>query len=155
MKQWFAGLSQREQWVLGLGAFVVAASIVYGLLWAPLSQGVVAQASANRSTADDLAWMKTAAAVVRSRKAAPGDGGSKTLTGLIDSTLPAYKLTMQRFQPVGDSAAQLWLEDAPIDQVMAWLSDAEISHGLRLVNVALTPSDKPGYVQARVRLEQG
>ena len=154
MKAWFSHVERRQQWLLGIGATVLVLIMLYLALWAPLLTGVRTLTSANDKTAEELAWMYSAATTVNARKATPAGSAGQSLSGLVDSSLPQYQLVMQRFQPVGNNAAQLWLEDAPIGQVLAWLSHMEVTFGLRLANVSLTPSDKPGIVQTRVRIDQ-
>lgn len=154
MKAWFGGLSRREQWVFGLGGAAIVLVILYSVLWAPLAAGVEKLSADNEKAAEELAWMYSAAATVNARKAMPAGSAEQSLSSLVDSSLPHYQLAMQRFQPIGSNAAQLWLEDAPVGQVLAWLSHLEVNFGMRLASVALTPSDKPGIVQIRVRIDQ-
>jgi type II secretory pathway component PulM len=73
---------------------------------------------------------------------------------VVDSSLPQHKLVMKRYQPIGEQGAQVWLEDASLPEVIAWLSALEAGSGMRLDNVSIVSSDKQGYVKTRVRLER-
>ena len=153
MKVWFQKLSQREQLMVLAGAAATGLLILYALAWAPLKDAVSAYESGNEEARETLEWMRQA--VVDVNQSSAGDGAAnqaQSISALVDTTLPDYSLVMQRYQPTGEDSAQLWLEEAPVSQVIAWLTAMERDYGMRLINVAITSADKQGFVKTRVRV---
>ena len=102
---------------------------------------------------ESLDWMQQAVADIKNAGAGGGVADQAlSISALVDTTLPNYSLVMQRYQPTGDDSAQLWLEDAPVSQVIAWLVAIERDYGMRLITVAITSADKQGFVKTRVRM---
>lgn len=153
MKQWFKKLTRREQLIVALVVTLLSVLLVYAMAWAPLRSAVDRYESANEKAQESLEWMRSATADIQrgnagASQAAPG----QSISSLVDSTLPDYKLVMQRYQPTGDDSAQVWLEDAALPQVIAWVVAMERDFGMRMVNVSIAASDKKGVVKTRVRL---
>lgn len=153
LKQRFRQLSRREQIIVFFLSLLLGWLVFYSVAWAPLSDGISVYESSNEKSLETLEWMRQATANMQtSRGAAPQAQANQSISALIDSTLPEYKLVMQRYQPTGDRQAQLWLEDAALPQIIAWLAAMERDYGMRLVNVSIASSDKKGMVKTRVRL---
>lgn len=153
MKQWFQKLSRREQFVVLILAVLVASLTLYSLAWAPLKNGIARYESANEDALETLEWMRQAAAdIQRGQSAVSGAAAPQSISALVDTTLPKYKLVMQRYQPTGSDSAQLWLDDAALPEVIAWLVALERDFGMRLVSVSIASSNKEGFVKTRVRM---
>ena len=153
MKQWFQKLSRREQFIVLILAALLASMMLYSLAWAPLKNGVARYDSANDNAEETLQWMRNAAADIKGgQSSATGAVAPQSISALVDTTLPKYKLVMQRYQPTGNDSAQLWLDDAALPEVIAWLVALERDFGMRLVNVSIASSDKQGLVKTRVRM---
>lgn len=153
MNQWFRKLSQREQLMVATVAVLTGLLLLYGITWAPLKRAIDGYEAGNADARETLDWMQQA--VVDIKSASAGGGAvdqALSISTLVDTTLPSYSLVMQRYQPTGDDSAQLWLEDAPVSQVIAWLAAIERDYGMRLITVAITSADKQGFVKARVRM---
>ena len=155
MKQWFDRLSRRDQLLLGPLALLLAAVLLYALIWSPLNSALARYETANAASVDDLVWMRKAADDLRQR----GSGLSalqqgQSLSALVDASLSKHKLVLKQFQPVGESAVQLLLEEAPMAQVIAWLAGMEREAGMRLDNVAIVAAEKQGHVKVRVRMSR-
>ena len=155
MKQWFEALSRRDQLLLVPLGFAMVFALFYGIIWAPASGAVSRYEASNAAARDTLDWMRQAAAdIAHSRSSAASKQAGQSLSTTIDSSLPKYKLTMQRFQPVGETTAQIWLEEAPMSQVIAWLASLEQNSAMHLDNVSMVAADKQGRVKVRVHLSK-
>jgi general secretion pathway protein M len=158
MKSWFQQQTRREQLMVLIAAGLVAWLLIYAVAWAPLTNSIQRNRVANIETRETLGWMRQA--VVDIKQAGTGAGPNNTadapqsISSLVDTTLPNFQLVMQRYQPTGDDSAQLWLEDAPLAQVVAWLAAMERDFNMRLINVSIASSDKQGVVKTRVRMAQ-
>jgi general secretion pathway protein M len=155
MKQWFSKLSQREQLMVLAAVVVTSLLLLYSITWAPLKRAIDGYEADNADARETLDWMQQAVVDIHGANTG-GRAVDQTLSisALVDTTLPNYSLVMQRYQPTGDDSAQLWLEDAPVSQVIAWLAAIERDYGMRLITVAITSADKQGFVKTRVRMGQ-
>ena len=153
MKQWFGKLSPREQLMVAAAVLLFGLLLLYGIAWAPLKRAIDVYEADNADARESLDWMQQAVADIKNAGASGGAADQAlSISALVDTTLPNYSLVMQRYQPTGDDSAQLWLEDAPVSQVIAWLVAIERDYGMRLITVAITSADKQGFVKTRVRM---
>ena len=156
MKEWYENLSRRDQLLLWPLVGVLLLALLYGMVWSPVADATRRLAATNDTSFETLSWMREAVATIsQSSGVSSGAGAGQSMSTLIDRTLPQHSLVMKRFQPFGDNGAQVSLEDAALTNVVAWLSALEVGSGMRLLNVSIVSSDKPGFVKTRLRLERG
>ena len=62
------------------------------------------------------------------------------------------RLTLQRFEPSGENAIRLWLEDVPFASVAAWLEQLRNDHGVVIDQAAMDRDEQPGTVSVRLTL---
>ena len=61
-------------------------------------------------------------------------------------------LTLQRFEPSGDSAIRVWMENVAYAEVAAWLERLNTEHGVVIDQAAMDRKDSPGVVSVRLTL---
>ena len=160
MKDWFANLEQREQWIVGVGGIVVAIIVLWGFIWTPLDKG-------HRNLEANVADWQRALTEIRGI-AAQGSQTGSTLQGpsidtnqtpviIVDQTLRERGLTnaVQRQQPT-PNGINVVFEDVPFDQLVVWLGDLYVNYGLAVQNGSLTLASRsePGLINARLTLER-
>lgn len=155
MKQWWAGLAQRERWLLG-GALALSLLLcAYVLLWEPWwAQYQRLQQAVHKQRAD-LAWMRQA--VVALPSAAPKvQHDQRSLLARVDASMRAAGLTsaVKSTQPQGKHQLSVRLEAVAFEQLLTWLSQLEAQHALRLTQVSVERSADPGRVNAHLVLEE-
>lgn len=156
MRQWYESLSRRDQMLLPPLVLLTVLALMYMLVWKPISTASQRLELSNQKSGEALDWMSEAVSELTnlSGDRASTKGGA-SISALVDATLPAYELVMKRYQPTSDQGAQVWLEDAALPQVIAWLAALERERGMRLRTVSIVASATQGYVKTRVRLEPG
>jgi general secretion pathway protein M len=107
-----------------------------------------------QSDVRNLQWLGTAAEQIQLQRRTGIRGNGESLSTLVDASLPQYQLTMQRFQPSGKDKAQLWFENIPYQQLVAWLYYVESEKGVKIDAVSMNNEDASGRVSARVRLQR-
>lgn len=156
MRQWYEGLSRRDQMLLLPTVLLVVLALIYMLVWKPIALAGQRLELSNQKSTKALGWMSEAVSELKSRRGGKvASTGGASISALVDATLPAYKLVMKRYQPTSDQGARVWLEDAALPQVIAWLAALERERGMRLRTVSIVASATQGYVKTRVRLEPG
>ena len=155
MKEWFAGLDQREQLsVVALG-FVLGLYLIYMLAWAPLSERRGQLAQQNEGVAQSLQRVDAMVSEIMSLR--EGGGASTTqrnLTSLINQSTGRHGLQVSRLQPNSRGDIQVRLENAVFDDLLAWLDEIENREGLLVTEVAITRAGTTGRVNVTIRIAQ-
>lgn len=156
MKQWFSGLTQREQLSLLIMGLAVALYLVFVLLMAPLSQARDRMALQNLGVAESLQRVDVLVSqILYLREAGDGSTSSRNLTSLVNRSTSNYQLQVNRLQPNSRGELQVRLENAAFDDLIAWLYQVEYKEGLRVLETSITQAGSAGRVNATIRLSQG
>lgn len=146
-------LAPREQRLLLLAAAVLALLLGYGLLWSPWQAARERLRADNARLRADLAWLQQLAPQVqalRARQPAAGAQAGGPLPVRLDASVRAAGLGehLSRLEPAADGSVKLWLNDAPLDGVLAWLAELA-AQGVLVEALGLGPGAGPGLVNAR------
>jgi general secretion pathway protein M len=71
---------------------------------------------------------------------------------LVTRTAGESGLTLQRFEPSGDDAIRVWLEQVPFGQVASWLEMLNTDNGVEIEQASMDRQDEPGLVSVRLTL---
>ncbi|GIX22740.1 MAG: hypothetical protein KatS3mg121_1523 [Gammaproteobacteria bacterium] len=151
-------LAPRERLYLGLGAVLSAVLLFYALLWLPLERNIARLEDVTARQVEDLQWMREAAARIRAleQRGAGRLPAGGSLLALVDQRLIAagLKSALARMEPDGPDAVKLWLNGAAFDRLVLLLGELEQNHGIRVASLAVTATDTPGLVDARLTLRK-
>lgn len=147
-------LAPREQRLLLLAAAVLALLLGYGLLWSPWQAARERLRADNARLRADLAWLQQLAPQVqalRARQPAATAQAGGPLPVRLDASVRTAGLGehLSRLEPAADGSVKLWLNDAPLDGVLAWLAELD-AQGVAVQSLSLGPGAGPGLVNARV-----
>lgn len=155
LRQWWQGLAQREQQLVGSCAVFVVIGILYWGIWTPIAD---AQENAERNykaQQSTLNYVKQTANKIAGLK----QSGSKpkargSLSSIVNTTAGRYDLEITRMQPQGNNI-QLWMDEVPFDSLLDYLYELVDKNGLTLESVDLAESDRVGFVKVRrIQLSQ-
>ncbi|MDX1634560.1 MAG: type II secretion system protein M [Marinobacter sp.] len=153
-------LPRRDQQGLQVIAVALLLGLLYFMVWRPAADFHDASVADHDRARDLVAWMQQNRAEIRQLAAnqAAGQGGgqiadSRALMSTVTSSAREAGLQLQRFEPSGDNAIRVWMEDVPFNQLAAWLERLTANHGIVIDQAALDRSDQPGRVSARFTLE--
>lgn len=156
MKQWFTGLTQREQLSLLIMGLAVALYLAFVIFIAPLSQARDRMVVQNRGVAESLQRVEVLVSqILHLRETGNGSSTNLNLTSLVNRSTSSYQLQVNRLQPNSRGELQVRLENAVFDDLIAWLYQVEYKEGLRVLETSITPAGTVGRVNATVRLAQG
>ncbi len=160
MKDWFANLEQREQWIVGGGGVVVLVIVLWAFVWLPLDRGH------QRVQSGVEVWQRALSDIrgIAARDSQPGGATQARPTNtnqspvvIVDQTLRERNLNnaVQRRQPV-PNGIRVEFDDVPFDQLVVWLGDIYSSYGMAVQNgsMALTSLNEPGRIDATLTLER-
>ena len=156
MKDWFDELERREQWIVIAGVTTVLLYVLYLSVLAPINDKVSTLQLRNKGAAETLQWIQQGAQEVKTlRGASRGPGGGVSLSKLVDQSAAKFGIRVSRFQPSGKKEAQVWLEKADFNRIIAWLDQMENGYGIGVSNVSMNSANNPGTVNVRVRFRKG
>ena len=155
MKEWYAGLNQREQLSLLIMSGALVLYLLYMFLWSPLIEKRERLEVQNQGIAGSLQRVDAMASeVVRLREGGSQTGARRNLTSLINGSTGRHKLQVNRLQPNSRGEIQVRMESASFDDLLAWLHEMEYVEGLLVREVSITQAGAVGRVNATVRIAQ-
>jgi general secretion pathway protein M len=156
LKAWYAGLEQREQRAVALGA-VILGLIVLGLgVLLPLQSAVSRALKGNETRREDLAWMRANAPEIRARGGElPPDTGEAPVV-LVDRVGREVGLgsSLRGTQPNTSGGVHVQLEAAPFDTLVTWLDTLDRHYGLAIESITVDRTPSPGLVNASISFSQ-
>jgi len=154
---WFNGLERRERLLVGVAAGLTIVAV--------LVIGIARPLSASRTRADIELQEKRAVLAdierVASRfgpnaaaRSATSRNSDESLVVLIDRTSRSSGLGafLKRNEPEGKTAIRLRFENAPFDDLAAWLIDISNTHGVVVTAATTDAAGDPGRVNANLQL---
>lgn len=156
LREWFDKLAERERWLVLAAAAFAAFALVYALGLQPLyaARGrAAAEVEARRSLLNDIEQVAGRFGP-QGISTGPVPANGESLVVVIDRStrergLGAY---LKRNQPEGANGVRLRLENAPFDDLTAWLADVQARYGLTAVSASFDPSGEPGRVNSNLVL---
>ena len=160
MRDWFYGLEDRERLFVGIGAFIVALALIYGLVWAPLDK-------MHRETQASVSnWQRSLAELQPLKGMASQSGGTVAQARgtqqapiiIVDQTLRSRGLERyrKRSQPTSSNGIRVEFEDVAFDDLVLWLGDLSEQHRMTVQAGSLASGNRsgPGRINAALTLER-
>lgn len=155
MKNWFLGLTQREQLSVLVLGIALALFAFYTLVWAPLNDRRDALAEQNAAIAQSLTRVDAMVSeLLALRDSGARPSARRNLTSVINESTRRLQIPVSRLQPNSRGEIQVRLENAAFDDVLGWLYEIEFGEGLLVREVSITETGTVGRVNASVRVAQ-
>ena len=141
--------------MLLVGTAAVALYVVFVWILAPMSESIDNLQRQNQAAALTLAEVRQLADEyqrLQGKTTAVKQTGS--LTQVVDVTVKNNQLKMSRFQPSSSGDAQVRFENAPFNNVVAWLNELEVENSVLIKDISVTPGTASGLVNVSVRLNK-
>lgn len=154
--RWYAAQSPRDQRVVLLLAGFVAAVLLWLLVWVPVRDALASAERRHAAALADHRWI--VANADQARRAAAlrgGSGGARSGQALLSTVANSARsagLTLNRFQPEGNDALAVSLDDVRFEDLLPWLETLGSKEGIRVRQATVDGRDEPGHVRARLVL---
>jgi general secretion pathway protein M len=154
LRAWYAGLQQREQRVVAIGAAALAVLILVLGILVPLQSAVSNVVKSNETKRADLKWMQANAPEIRAAGQVPPDTGEAPVV-LVDRVAREAGLAsaLRGTQPNG-TGVRVQLEAAPFDTLVTWLATLDERYGLAIETITVDRGAQPGVVNASITFTQ-
>jgi general secretion pathway protein M len=155
LRDWYAGLQQREQRMVAIGGVTMAILILVLGILTPLQSAVSSGVKRNETKREDLAWMQVNAQEIRAAgNQVAGDTGEAPVV-LVDRVGREAGLAsaLRGTQPNG-TGVRVQLEAAPFDTLVTWLATLDERYGLAIESITVDRAPRPGVVNASITFTQ-
>lgn len=155
LQEWFRGLAPRERAIVSAGTVIVAITLLYLLVWEPLSK---AQSRYAQELVSAHALAQKLEILAANARNAQGSGGSvgvgTSLLSAVDQASKSGTLTkpLSRIQPEGDTEVKVWIDGTSFDSLLRWIGELESRYGIRAQAVDIEKDATPGQVNAHLSL---
>lgn len=145
--RWWYGLAAREQKLLLLAGPLLLLGMFYWGLWQPLHQAKQRNAHLLQQLQHQLIALQQARPILSQAATAPERTGG-SLAQIVSNSARSFNIRVSRMQPQNEQL-QLVLEDLAFEQLLPWLHQLQYQNGVRLVNLDVAATDRPGIVRVR------
>ena len=158
IKEWLAGLEQKERLLVFGAAGLLGVILLYAIFVRPLHTKYNKLATSVEEQHETLQWMQQSASRVQQLKGASpaaGNGlGGRSLLSVTDSAARAAKLgsALKKVEPEGRDGVRVWFESATFDSVVGWLDVMGSRYGADVETITLERTKQAGRVNIRVTL---
>ncbi|MDZ7825883.1 MAG: type II secretion system protein M [Gammaproteobacteria bacterium] len=154
--RWYREQSPRDQWMLVLLAGFLLLVSVWLLVRVPVERDLAQAERSYQAARGDHLWIlehqdEAARAAGHSGRSGEPQTGQALLSTVAGSARRSG-LTLNRFQPEGDDALAVSLDEVAFGEMLRWLETLEAEEGIRVRQASLSAADRPGHVRARLVL---
>ena len=149
MKNWFGGLSRREQYAVLAGAAASVTLVVFAA-WMPVERRVSHLEDSVRTKQADLLWLRSVAPQLGALHNVASNTGGPSLVVLVDGVARETGIARSAAgsQPGDDGTLSVRLEQVPFDSLVNWAGELVQHHGVRVVSANIDGGATVGSVSA-------
>lgn len=159
MKDWFAGLEQRERLTLIAGAVILVIALLWVLLIHPLYVSGGKRAERIEALRMDLQRAQQISAEIKSMArqnpalAAAADR-DQSLMIVLERSARDSGLQVSQSRPMDASTVRVRFEQAPFDTLVSWMGMLATRYGIQVDIASLDKLDTPGMVDSQLTLKR-
>ena len=151
--QWYVTKSPTDRLIIKILAALIAATIIYTVVWKPLSDYNQDQQARYVTELALSEWIVlNQEALTRSARQPVRGNSAPALIPSITNAANQNQLKLDRLQPDSDGGVSISLQEQQFDQVLKWLSLLETRQGLSVERLSIDRSDKSSRVSGQVKL---
>ena len=151
--QWYVTKSPTDRLIIKILAALIAATIIYTVVWKPLSDYSQDQQARYVTELALSEWIVLNQEALRQSARQPVRGNSApALIPSITNAANQNQLKLDRLQPGSDGGVSISLQEQQFDQVLKWLSLLETRQGLSVERLSIDRGDKSSRVSGQVKL---
>ena len=160
MKEWFNSLQTRERNLVLGAALILAALIIYLLLWEPTAKKVAGLKNAVNTQQTQLAWMQQASQEVKALQKGPlplsTSNQGLSLINAVENSAKKTGLseTITRTEPQGSDKITVELRGTEFDRLVNWIGVLTNQYSAQVTQFNASRTDAKGRVDARFILSR-
>ena len=151
--QWYVTKSPTDRLIIKILAALIAATIIYTVVWKPLSDYSQNQQARYVTELALSEWIVlNQEALTRSARQPTRGNSAPALIPSITNAANQNQLKLDRLQPDSDGGVSISLQEQQFAQVLKWLSLLENRQGLSVERLSIDRGDKSSKVSGQVKL---
>ena len=151
--RWYKAKEPSEQKILAIVAFIVVFSLLWLLLWKPITDWRDIADNRFETAQATLSWMQANEQRARaSADVASPTGADRSLVPLLTRAAQSLGLKLSRLQPRSDGGVTVSIEGQTFDNVLAWIAGLQDNNAVVVSKVSINHKDVPGLVDAQLDL---
>jgi general secretion pathway protein M len=156
VKEWLDKLEPRERAVLLFGAVAAIAIVFFAFVWRPLTEGTSTLHSSIESKERVLTYLYRAEGLLTGDNDDRPAPAARSLVVLIDQTAQASGLggAVTRTRPDGATRINISFENAPFDNLLAWLISLQQNEGVYVEGASINDTRERGRVSGQLLLSR-
>lgn len=156
MREWWDERESREQLILIIAAVIGGALLYFLLIWEPLYKSLDEKSAELNDVRQLASWLTEIRPEVHrsgAQKAAPSS--NRSMLSVVDGAARQAKLSpkVKRMQPDGDDTVRVWIEEAPLNDVLRWIDTLHKRHGITTSNLNMDRGKQSGTTTMRLTLK--
>ncbi len=153
--RWYYGRERSEQLIIAAVASLVVVSVLWMVLWKPISDWRALEANRHQNAQQLLDWMRKneQAAKQAARSGNQANQAGRALIPVITRAADAHDLKLNRLQPESNGVISVVLQQQSFNQIIRWVAQLNENNGVSIERATFDSEDAPGYVNAQLRLE--
>jgi general secretion pathway protein M len=158
MREWWEQLAPRERLMVAVCTAFIVCALIWSLAIQPVYTGAAALEEKVASKQARLANLQELASKLTPQtgnQPAQMQGTNESIVVVIDRTTRSRTIAnyLKRNQPEGDASVRLRFEDAPFDELIAWLAELKQVYGMVTVTANFDEAG-PGRVNCSLVLSR-
>ncbi len=158
MRDWWEQREPREQLILAVAGLVLAGLLYFLLVWEPLYKSLHQQRAEIQEARSLATWLVEIRPEVQASGGhiAQGASGGRSMLSVVDTAARQAGLgtKVKRIQPDGDKNVRVWIEEAPLTDILRWIQTLHDRHGIDTSNLNMDRGKAAGTASARMTLER-
>lgn len=151
--RWYYGREASERKVIALLAAAIAITLVWLLIWQPVSNWRSLSHNRYENAQASLDWLTQNEQKARAAVTSQSAGSDRSLLRLVTQAANAGGLKLNRVQPEGDGAVSVVLQDQAFNDVLAFVAQLAENNGVSVNRAAIDGSGNPGRVNAQIKFQ--
>ena len=150
---YYAGLESRDRLALKLLAgFLIPVMVVFAVLL-PVTRFFDEALENYHAAQQDYQWISSNAPRASTIKPSSLREAGQSLFGVANGSAKGFQLSFKRYEPIGDNALSLWLENVNFNNLVLWLERLDKRHGITVREIAVERKPTDGLVDVRLVLQ--
>lgn len=158
MRDWWEQREPRERVILAVAGLVMAALLYFLMVWEPLYKSLHQQRAEIQEARALASWLVEIRPEVQAAGGRTANAGSsnRSMLSVVDSAARQAGLSpkVKRIQPDGETNVRVWIEDAPLADILRWVQTLHDQHGIDTSNLNMDRGKVAGSATARLTLER-
>ena len=147
---WYEALPARDRLVVRLVAWLMAAAVVFLVVYAPLLKS---QRAADAALQKNLANYNLLADNAHRFGGSGKSAADAPLLAIVTQQAKQSGINLSRYEQDG-KGLRVWLDAVSFDDAASWLEQLQASNGIQVTQATIDRSERPGVVDIRATLSQ-